>query len=196
MTEYPEFAEIDGELYKINTDYKYALVCFRIINDPSISDIERAIAIVSVLFGREDKDGNVIGIPRNLEKALQKASFFLSCGKEKDNIKNVKKDMDFEYDKEFIYASFISDYKIDLETENMHFWKFCSLISGLTENSILNRVRDLRNTNLSDYKDPKTKSKMQEAMQRVALPEESNYDKEDIEALNEFNRLLGDDDNK
>jgi len=193
MIEYPEFAEIDGELYKINTDYKYALICFKIIDDPLISDIERAIAVVSVLFGREDKDGNVIGIPDNLDVALQKASFFLSCGKETNNIKDVKKDMDFDYDKEFIYASFISDYKIDLETENMHFWKFCSLISGLTENSILNRVRDLRNTNLSDYKDSKTRSKLQEAMERVALPSEYDYDKEDMEAINEFNKLLGDD---
>jgi len=193
MIEYPEFAEIDGKLYKINTDYKYALICFKIIDDPLISDIERAIAVVSVLFGREDKDGNVIGIPDNLDVALQKASFFLSCGKETNNIKDVKKDMDFDYDKEFIYASFISDYKIDLETENMHFWKFCSLISGLTEDSILNRVRDLRNTNLSDYKDSKTRSKLQEAMERVALPSEYDYDKEDMEAINEFNKLLGDD---
>lgn len=193
MIEYPEFAEIDGKLYKINTDYKYALICFKIIDDPLISDIERAIAVVSVLFGREDKDGNVIGIPDNLDVALQKASFFLSCGKETNNIKDVKKDMDFDYDKEFIYASFISDYKIDLEIENMHFWKFCSLISGLTEDSILNRVRDLRNTNLSDYKDSKTRSKLQEAMERVALPSEYDYDKEDMEAINEFNKILGDD---
>ena len=99
--------------------------------------------------------------------------------------------MDFDYDKEFIYASFISDYKIDLENTNMHFWKFCNLISGLTEDSILNRVRDLRNTNLSDYTDPKTRSRIQEAMERVALPTE--YDKEDLEALENFNKLLGDD---
>ena len=193
MIEYPEFAEIDGKIYKINTDYKYALVCFEIIDDPSISDIERAIAVVSVLFGQEDNNGDIIGIPENLDVALEKASFFLSCGKEHKDIKNVKKDMDFNYDKEFIYASFISDYKIDLETEGMHFWKFCSLISGLTEDSILNRVRDLRNTNLADYKDTKTRNKLQEAMERVALPEEYDYDKEDIEAINEFNKLLGDD---
>ena len=107
MIEYPEFAEIDGELYKINTDYKHALICFKIIDDPSISDMERAIAVVSVLFGREDENGNIVGIPENIDVALQKASFFLSCGKETKNIKDVKKDMDFDYDKEFIYASFI-----------------------------------------------------------------------------------------
>lgn len=193
MVEYPEFAEIDGELYQINTDYKYALECFKIIDNASISDMERAIAVVSVLFGRENENGDIIGIPENLEKALEKATIFLSCGKENKNIKETKKDMDFEYDKEFIYASFISDYNIDLENKEMHFWKFCSLISGLTEDSILNRVRDLRNTNLSDYKDSKTKGKIQEAMERVALPTEYDYDNEDMQAIDEFNKLLGDD---
>lgn len=191
MVEYPEFAEIDGELYKINTDYTYALQCFKIIDDNSISDVERAIAVVSVLFGQENEKGDIINIPKNINVALEKAAIFLSCGKENKSITDAKKDMDFDYDKEFIYASFISDYKIDLENTNMHFWKFCNLISGLTEDSILNRVRDLRNTNLSDYTDPKTRSRIQEAMERVALPTE--YDKEDLEALENFNKLLGDD---
>lgn len=191
MVEYPEFAEIEGELYKINTDYIYALQCFKIIDDNSISDVERAIAVVSVLFGQENEKGDIINIPKNINVALEKATIFLSCGKESKNITDVKKDMDFDYDKEFIYASFMSDYNIDLENTNMHFWKFCNLISGLTEDTILNRVRDLRNTNLSDYTDPKTRSRIQEAMERVALPTE--YDKEDLEALENFNKLLGDD---
>lgn len=190
MVEYPEYAEIDGEMYKINTDYRYALQCFKIIEDKSISDMERAVAIVSILFGREE-NGDIVGIPENLDKALEKASIYLSCAKDDKNSKVTKKDMDFERDKEFIYASFISDYNIDLENKDMHFWKYCSLISGLTENSILNRVRDLRNLNLSDYKDPKTRSRLQEAQERVALPDDdTEYDKEDIEALEKFNKLF------
>ena len=193
--DYPKYAEIDGQLYEINTDFRYALTCFRIIDDSSISDIERALAIVSVLFGKEDKDGNIINIPENTEIALKKATFFLSCGKEEKNHDEIKKDMDFEYDKSYIRASFLSDYNIDLSKSKMHFWQFCELISGLTENSILNRVRDLRNTNLSDYKDSKSRQRVQEAMERVALPTEleNNYDEEDIEAIKHFNKLLGDD---
>lgn len=191
--EYPEYANIEGKLYKINTDFRYALQCFKVINDSTISDIERAIAIVSILFGKEDENGGIINIPDNLNIALEKASFFLSCGKQNRNAKEMKKDMDFEYDKEYIYASFMSDYNIDLSNIEMHFWKFCGLISGLTDNSILNRIRDLRNTNLSDYKDSKTRSKMQEAMERVALPKENDYDDGDLEVLSKFNKLLGDD---
>jgi hypothetical protein len=193
MNEYPTHAEVDGEVYELNTDYRYALECFKIIDDASISDIERAIAVVSVLYGKEDEKGNITNIPSNLSIALEKAAIFLSCGKEKKNIKEVKKDMDFEYDKEYIRASFMSCYSIDLSNREMHFWQFCELISGLTEDSILNRIRDLRNTDLSDYQDSKTRTKIQEAMERVALPTESDYDEEDLEALENFNKLLGDD---
>jgi uncharacterized protein (UPF0305 family) len=87
----------------------------------------------------------------------------------------------------------MSCYSIDLSNREMHFWQFCELISGLTEDSILNRIRDLRNTDLSDYQDSKTRTKIQEAMERVALPTESDYDEEDLEALENFNKLLGDD---
>lgn len=191
IDEYPTHAMIDGKLYQINTDYRYALECFKIINNNSISDIERAIAIVSVLFGKLDEKGNVTNIPENLEVALQKATIFLSCGEteEDEDIKKQKKDMDFEYDKSYIKASFMSDYGIDLAEEDIHFWKFCELISGLTENSILNRVRDLRNTDLSIYKDSKTKQKIREAIERVKLPDDEDYDDEDLEVIERFNRL-------
>lgn len=190
MEDYPEYADIDGQEYKINTDYRYALQCFKIINDNAISDIERAIAVVSILFGKEDKEGNITNIPENLNIALEKATIFLSCNK-KQEVKEIKRDMDFEYDKGYIFSSFMSDYSIDLSTKKIHFWQFCELISGLTEDSILSRIRDLRNTNLSDYKDTKTREKIKEAMDRVALPDNTEYDEEDLEALDKFNKLLG-----
>ena len=86
----------------------------------------------------------------------------------------------------------MSDYNIDINNTEMHFWKFCDLISGLTEDSILNRIRDLRNTDLSEYKDDKTKNKIREAMEKVALPNNEEYDEEDMQVLENFNKLLGD----
>ena len=43
---YPTHAEINGELYPINTDYRVAKDCYEIINDDTISDQERALAVV------------------------------------------------------------------------------------------------------------------------------------------------------
>ena len=51
---YPEFVEIDVKTYKINTDYKVALSCFRAINDDELNDISRAYAVITLLFGHEN----------------------------------------------------------------------------------------------------------------------------------------------
>jgi len=169
---YPEFVEIDGQMYKINTDYRVALACFRAINDDDLSDISRAYAVITILFGHENpQTGEIDGVPDNANEALKMADKYLKCGNTKTSVENQKADMDFEYDMPYIMASFMSDYGIDLEKTDMHWWKFCELISGLTEQSVLSKIRDLRNTDLSEYKDPKIRAKLQKAMKNVELPQ-------------------------
>ena len=48
---YPKYAKVNGKKYPINTSFRVALKCFEIINDSSISDLERTYAIVYKLFG-------------------------------------------------------------------------------------------------------------------------------------------------
>ena len=51
MMKYPKYAKVNGKKYPINTSFRVALKCFEIINDSSISDLERTYAIVYKLFG-------------------------------------------------------------------------------------------------------------------------------------------------
>ena len=168
MNRNPEYVEIDGEKYKINTDFRYAIECNRIAEDESIGDFERALAIIYVLFG--DKG---INTPDNYEKLLKMAKKYLSCGKELESA-NEKPDMDFIQDYDYIETSFQSDYGINLEDTEMHWWKFMKLMNGLSNSElgnccILNRVRNLRNFDLKDIKDPRERKKIIEAQKQVAL---------------------------
>lgn len=184
--EYPEYAEINGKTYKINTNYQTGIDCFRAIESTEITDYERPYAIIGLLFG-EDTYFDF----EDMQIAMEKAIKFLCCGKENNANSNQKKLMDFDYDKGKIIASFISDYQIDLDkVEYMHWWKFCDLIAGLTEKSILSRVIDLRNTNLSDYKDAKQREKIRKEMQKVALPQPKvEYTEEQKELLKKLGLL-------
>lgn len=175
---YPTVANISGVRYPINTDFSVALRCMRIVNDPSICDEERALAVIYLLFGFiPDEHADIF-----LEKAMK----FLSCGEEQEE-KEKKPDMDLEADFGFISASFQSDYRIDLSSVKMHWWRFCELLRGLTDNSALSRVREIRNYDLSSIKDNKTRQKMAEAQAALALPERLTHD--DVEALEEFEKL-------
>lgn len=159
---YPNIAEINGKEYKIDTSWQTALECFHIIEDESICDEERALAIVYKLFG-------FIPNEEEIELFLEKAIKYLQCGEEYDEQVSKVKDMDFEQDFKYINASFMSDYHIDLSKENIHFWQFIYLIQGLTEGCILSRIRNLRNYDESEISDAKERSRIIEAKKSVAL---------------------------
>ena len=48
---YPTKMEANGHIYKINTDYRIALACFKAIYDPEINDVERFYAVETLLLG-------------------------------------------------------------------------------------------------------------------------------------------------
>ena len=163
---YPKYVEVNNKRYKINTSYKIALKCNEIAEDDSINDIERALAIIYILFGEEALDD-----VENRQLLIEKAKKYLTCNEEGSN---EERDMDFEQDMPYIKASFMSDYHIDLNTTDMHFWEFYELLNGLSNSDIgncciLNRIRNIRNMNLSDIKDVNEKERLKKAKKSVAI---------------------------
>ena len=167
--DYPKYVKIGEKKYKINTDFRVAIECQEIALDDSIGDFERALAIIYKLFGNDGLDDS-----NNYEKLLELAQKYLSCGKEIDRKTNEEPDMDFIQDMDYIEASFMSDYNIDLSNTKMHWWKFYNLINGLSNSEmgnccVLNRIRNLRTFDTKDIKDQKELAKINEAKKQVAL---------------------------
>lgn len=166
---YPEYVEVEGKKYKINTDFRVAIECNRIAEDDTIGNFERTLAIIYTLFGDEG-----INSPEHYEKLLKMAKKYLLCGKEYDKELNDKPDMDFIEDYSYITTSFLSDFHIDLDNCEMHWWKFMDLMNGLSNSEIgncciLNRIRNLRNFDTKNIKDKKEKQRIEKAKQQVAL---------------------------
>ena len=166
---YPDFAEVNGKKYKINTDFRVAIECNEIALDDSIGEYERALAVIYKLFGDEGLNDY-----ENHERLLELGQVFLACGKEIDTNSGEEADMDFVQDMDYIEASFMSDYSIDLTNVEMHWWKFFNLMNGLSNSEmgnccVLNRVRNLRTYDTKDIKDQKQLAKIEEAKRKVAL---------------------------
>lgn len=164
---YPKYVEVNGKRYKINTSYKYALKCNEIAEDENINDIERALGIIYVLFGED-----ALNDTENAPLLIEKAQKYLLCGQEPS--KEETRDMDFNQDFPLIRTSLRSDYGINLDKEDLHWWEFYELVNGLSSSDIgncciLNRVRNLRNFDLNDIKDFKEKEKIRKAKESVAL---------------------------
>ena len=194
MNNYPEYAEVNGKKYKINTDFRVAIECNRIAEDNDIGEYERSLAIIYTLFGDEGLDDS-----ENHVDLLEIAKKYLTCGKGLDGSNNEKPDMDFVEDMDYIEASFMSDYHIDLSNVEMHWWKFFNLMSGLSNSEmgnccVLNRIRNLRTFDVKDIKDKKERDKIIKAQKEVALKKyrkEDNLTKEQEESMAELNKIIG-----
>lgn len=182
---YPTKVDINGKIYPINTDYRVALKCLEIADDEEISDEERILAILYLLFGFIPED--------NQELFIEKAKNFLQCNEPTKKHQDRGKDMDFQQDMKYIIPSFISDYNIDLtKDESLHFWLFIDLISGLTEECVLNRIRNIRNTNISDISDDKTRQKLIKAKEDFALKTKHlKLTEKELESSNTFFKSMG-----
>ena len=191
---YPEYVKVEDKKYKINTDFRIAIECQSIATDENIGDYERALAIIYKLFG---DDG--INALEHYEKLLEMAIKYLSCGKKLEKIQEEEPDMDFEQDMEYIEASFMSDYQIDLSNIDMHWWKFSKLINGLSNSEmgnccILNRIRNLRNYDTKDIKDLKELEKIKKAKEAVALKKKTkrlNITSEQQKNIENFYKMTG-----
>lgn len=188
---YPEYVEVNGKKYKINTDFRVAIKCNEISRDKSIGDYERVLAIIYTLFGSEALEDI-----ENHNQLLELALKYLSCGKEIEN-KKEKPDMDYVKDIDLIEASFMSDFHIDLSNTTMHWWKFSKLMNGLSNSEfgnccVLNAIRNLRNMDASKIQDSKERQKILEAQKYWALEkQEVLLTKEQEKSMEELNKILG-----
>jgi hypothetical protein len=169
---YPEYVKVEDKKYKINTNFKVAIECNRIAQDETIGDMERGLAIIYTLFGEEG-----INTPEHYEKLLELAKKYLLCGKEAEDTQDKEPDMDFVKDMDYIEASFMSDFHIDLENTQMHWWKFMKLMNGLSNSEfgnccVLNNIRNLRNLDLNTIQDSKTREQLRKAKEQVSLHKE------------------------
>lgn len=170
---YPEYVRIAGEKVKIKSDTRTALRCLKICTDCEIGDHERGLAIIYTMYGEIPKNSDL------WEEYLIQAVKFLQCGEENKEADS-EPDMDILYDQKYINASFMSDYHIDLSKTNPHFWQFCNLIAGLTEGSILQRVRHIRSCDINDYAD-KDQAEIRAAKEALALPHRLTREEKELD---------------
>ena len=177
---YPTKMEANGHIYKINTNYKYGLACLRVIDDEELTPRERYYAIETILLGPNVamEDSTIL---------QDKITKYLRCGRE-ENTNDGEIDMDFFQDESIIKTSLRQCYKIKPEEiEELSWYEYNDLISGLTEETLLNRIRDIRSRDINEIKDTKEKNRLIKAKQQVALkPKEYVRTKEQEESIEQF----------
>ena len=143
-TEPPHCVIGAGVYYPIRTDFSVWLEFARLIEQEEARGLLRALNLCY-----KNKR------PENPIEAIKLLCEFFAGGREtEDSCGDGEQIISFTQDEELIYASFLSDYGLDLSKEKLHWWRFLALLRNLSPESSLMRVAHIRATKLSDVKSP------------------------------------------
>lgn len=143
-TEPPHCVIGAGVYYPIRTDFSVWLEFARLIEQEEARGIVRALNLCYKSKSPED--------PIEAIKLL--CEFFAGGASEERESESGEQIISFTQDEELIYASFLSEYGIDLSKEKLHWWRFLALLKNLSPDSSLMRVAHIRAAKLSDIKNP------------------------------------------
>lgn len=91
-----------------------------------------------------------------IEQAIDKFIWFYKCSKEDVEIKqknNQNKKLrlyDYDFDSDLIWGAFYQQYKVDLSTNKIHWWKFRAMWNSLSSECEFNKIRGYRAYNGKD----------------------------------------------
>lgn len=167
--------------YPINSSFRIGIQIFQALNDNELSEMERMYKTYDLLFLDEDeetgesipfKDENGENIPLpDIQTAQDGIQWFLSGwytdnpvkGKEEE-----RRDMDYDVDQWRIYSAFLTQFGINLNTADMHFWVFMGLLSTLEE-CAFTRIIDIRTKKIDPEMKPSDRKALKEVKERYAI---------------------------
>ena len=159
---YPDSVSVCGTKHTVNTDFR--IMCrFEIAIQKS--DTAEITSAVSDFF--------IGNIPADINAAVNAVLEFYLCGKQaedgKASGKNGKRCYDYNEDWKYFIAAFRQQYSIDLNTALLHWWEFSALFSGLTDDTELIKIMQIRCTDLKGISDKKERERIKKLQERYAL---------------------------
>ncbi len=129
----PETVSAGGAEYPIRADFRTVLKIFRLLDDPEIADRHKGAMLLN-LFYPGDKP----------EHGMDLFFEFIRIEARQSDPEAAK--IDYEYDADAIYASFLQQYRVDLldSATRLHWYAFCALLDGLGEGTPLRERLYLR----------------------------------------------------
>lgn len=182
LTDMPLSAiKFDGETYQINLAFDNVIKYLELVEDDSEN---KELEALKLFFGDQEipLDPDFIEssfklINETITKSAYQGSF------SKDWSMNIAPQHIYSYkqDADAIYSSFMMQYHIDLlkERGKMHWCVFRALFDGLSEDTPIQRIIELRQKNLTDVSDEQ-RGKVMQLQQYYALKLKKSKTEEDV----------------
>ena len=177
---FPTAAKVGAEIVELNTDFRVGLKIMQAFEDKNLTSFEKQAVMCGLLFKK---------IPEDYGDALAVAKKFLDCGETRYEKPDGPRVYSFTKDAKYIYSAFLQTYGVDLQTAEMHWWKFCYMFWDLSENTAFSQIVSLRDRQARG-KLTKEERQLCIRLHSVLSLEEEEEDQELKEARENFERLL------
>ncbi len=136
----PKTVCISGKDVDIRSNFRTSILFELMMNDAVLSDEEKLFQTLQLYYPV---------VPENLEEALNKALWFYRGGMDEERKgvggKKASQIYSFEYDAEYIYAAFMDQYGVNLQSiDYLHWWEFKAMFKGLKEDNEIVKIMGYR----------------------------------------------------
>lgn len=165
----PTALHIAGKDYPINSDFR-TWIKFEVMLLHNNGESRQLLSdIMELIFPHK--------IPASAyqEEATEKILWFYRCGQEKIGESSGGSSQvyfDYEYDAGYIYAAFLEQFGIDINTAQLHWWKFRAMFLSLSDSTEFVKIMSYRGIKITSKMSSEQKNfltKMKKA-HKIPLP--------------------------
>lgn len=172
MDPLPTTVEIDGDYYAINSDFRITIAFELLMQDPDVEDAQKARKALELYYPI---------IPADLDSAVDQIMWFYQGGKRyrQEQAKRTgsidpedrQRIYSYEYDDDYIYSAFLSQYHIDLQKVTyMHWWKFRAMFHSLRSDMKISEIMGYRSMEINEKMTAEQRNYYQKMKDLYALP--------------------------
>jgi hypothetical protein len=181
----PKTVPIGGKDVPIRTDFRISMMFELLMTDAARTDEEKIIGALNLYYKE---------MPSDLNEAAEQMILFYKCGKEENEYTKKlaeskserKRVYSFDYDDDYIYAAFLGQYGVDLNSAKMHWWKFRAMFNGLTDDNEFVKIMSYRAIDITRDMS-KSQQDFYRKMKRI---HEIPQSKEEQEKQNQIEQIL------
>jgi len=183
--EYTDRVQINGEEFLINTDFAVWIEIEQLLMNQKKDNCERMVGILSLAFPC---------LPPDPVGAMEQVMCFYAGGRMPDSradaseMRNVA--FDLKKDFEYIYAAFLSEYGIDLQKTQMHWWQFRKLLFCLGDDCKFSKIVSFRCMDTSKIKNREVKSFYEKMKRKYRLPDMRTAEEKETEVALKLETLF------
>lgn len=175
---------VGGEEMAIRTDFRDALTIMEAFDDPDLNDGEKYAVMLTILYQDPIPDQHV-------REAVEKALWFLDCGRMERDEKPARKVVDWGQDEPILFPAINRVAGLEVRgTDYMHWWTFIGYFMEIEEGTFSTVLR---------IRQKKAKRKKLEPWERDFYNEnrkmcdlDAKYSREEQEEIDRLNGLIND----